>query len=130
MSAEIVWDNEAKTLCCVEMRGEWKWQDFSDKIKEAYALIATFDYKVNFIFGFYSNLPEGEKALPHLTFAGQQPANIRHTVIVNQSGLASKLFMQSIISSVDKANEWNGPKFLDTMEEARAYLKRLKELED
>lgn len=130
MPAEIVWDNEEKTLCCVEMRGEWKWQDFTDKITEAYELIARFDYKVNFVFGFYSKMPEGEKALPHLTFAGHQPPNIRHTVIVNQSGLASKLFMQSIISSVDKVNEWNGPKFLDTMEEARAYLKRLKELED
>ena len=130
MSAEIIWDDEEKTLCSVEMRGDWKWQDFSDKIKEAYEDIATLNHDVNFIFGFYSKMPEGEMALPHLTFAGHQPPNIRHTMIVNQSGLASKLFMQSLISSVDKVNEWNGPKFLDTMEEARAYLERLKAYED
>jgi hypothetical protein len=130
MSAEIVWDDEAKTLCTVEMRDEWKWQDFSDKIKEAYNKIATYGHDVNFVFGFYSKMPEGEKALPHLTLAGHQPKNIRHTVIVNQSGLASKLFMESLVSSVAKVNEWNGPKFLDTMEEARAYFERLKEFED
>lgn len=130
MSAEMLWDDEAKTLCCVEMRDTWQWQDFSDKIKEVYEMIAQLDHEVNVVFGFYSKLPEGERALPHLTRAGHQPSNIRHTVIVNQSGLASKLFMQSLISTVDKVNEWNGPKFLDTMEDARAYLQRLKELED
>lgn len=130
MSAEIVWDNEEKTLCSVEMRGEWVWKNFTDKIKESYTMIAEFDHDVNFIFGFYSKLPIGEKALQPLTYAGHQPSNIRHTVIVNQSGLASKLFMQSMVSTVARVNEWNGPKFLDTMEEARAYLQRLKELED
>ena len=130
MSAEIVWDNDEKTLCSVEMRDTWAWQDFTDKIKEAYDTIAEFDYDVNFIFGFYSSLPKDERALKPLTYAGHQPPNIRHTVIVNQSGFASKLFMQSMVTTVAKVNEWNGPKFLDTMEEARVYLQRLKELED
>jgi len=126
MATNCVWDDEARTLYRVEMLDEWTWDDFTAVIKEAYEMLGKLTQKVDFIMAFYSPLPEGS-ALQPLAYAGVQPPNIRHTVMLNQTGLGTTLFMSSLIEAVDRVHEWHGPKFVSTLEEARSYLKSLEE---
>lgn len=127
MPAKTFWDDEDKTIYCVHMEGQWVWDDFTKAVKEAYVMLAQLDYKVDFVMGFLSPLPEGSALMP-LTQAGDnQPANVRHTVMLNQTGRATTMFITSIISAVDEVHEWVGPKFVESMPEARQYLYNLRQ---
>jgi hypothetical protein len=126
MPVEGIWDDETKTLFRIEMRDRWEWGEFDKVVKTGYDAIKGMKHNVNVIMAFYSDLPSGN-AIPHLTYAGIQPTNVRHTVMINQSGLATDLFIQSLINAVDKVHEWEGPKFVYSLEEARTYLKGLEE---
>jgi hypothetical protein len=121
MPANCFWDDEAKTLYCVHMTDEWVWDDFTNAITETYAYLGKLDFRMDFVMGFFSPLPQGS-ALAPLTYAGEQPPTIRHTVFVNATGKATTLFISSLIQAVDDINEWQGPKFVDSMEQARDYL--------
>ena len=127
MPANCFWDDEAKTIYCVHMSDKWNWDEFMSAIKESYDSLGKLDSRVDFVMGFFSPLPEGS-ALAPLTYAGEQPPNIRHTVFVNATGKATTLFISSLIEAVDNMNEWQGPKFVSSMVEAREYLQSLREL--
>ena len=125
MTAKCFWDDEAKTIYCVHMSDTWVWDDFTNAITETYEFLGKLDYRMDFVMGFFSPLPEGS-ALAPLTYAGEQPPNIRHTVFVNATGKATTLFIASLIEAVDNVNEWQGPKFVSSMAEARQYLLSLR----
>lgn len=127
MPAKCFWDDDEKTLYCVHMDDKWTWDDFLKAIKESYAMLGELDYQVDFLMGFLSRLPSGGAIIP-LTYAGEnQPPNIRHTVILNQSGRATTMFISSLVGAVDAVHDWDGPKFVESMEEAREYLQSLRE---
>ena len=126
MGVKSLWDDEERTLYRVEVHDEWTWDDFDRAIRAAYDMLEALKRDVDFLIGFYTSLPPGS-ALPHLTAAGVQPENIRHTVILNATGLGTTLFISSLVEAVDNVREWQGPKFVSSLEEAREYLKSLKD---
>lgn len=112
------WDNPEQTIYCVQMRGsDWIWPQFGAEIDRAYRLIEMTGRTVDFVMAFYDVLPLGN-ALGYLSVAGSQPANVRHTVIVNNASP----FLELLVRSVDRARGWEGPQFVDSFEAARAYL--------
>ena len=127
MPAKTFWDDEEKTIYCVHMEDEWNWDDFIEAVKKSYEMLGQVEYKVDFVMGFLSPLPAGGAIIP-LTYAGEnQPPNIRHTVMLNQTGRATTMFMTSLIGAVDAVHEWEGPKFVESMQEARDYLHSLRD---
>jgi hypothetical protein len=131
MPVQCFWDDDAKTIYCVHMHDTWTWDEFTNAVKESYAMLGKLDYRVDFVMGFLSSLPEDGSAMMPLTYAGEnQPPNIRHTVMLNATGRATTMFMQSIIGAVDAVNEWVGPKFVESMEECRQYLQELRAKEE
>lgn len=108
------------------MHDTWTWREFRAVTKEAYAVLGALNSDVDLIQGFYSEFPEGS-AVMHFLYAGEQPTNVRHTVILNATGMSNQLFIESIVQTVDRLRGWDGPKFVTTLDEARTYLQSLRE---
>ncbi len=113
------WDDEAHTAYRIELAGsDWVWQELSDAVREIYRNLGTVEHRVNLIMWFKDALPPGN-VLAHMRVIGvAQPPNIRHTVFINNSGQ----FLETLITSFDRANKWTGPRFVQTLAEARTYL--------
>jgi hypothetical protein len=113
------WDDLEKSLYLVKAEGsDWSWVELIDIIREIYRTLAEADHKLNLGLWFADKLPEGNILAQMRVIGGSQPPTIRHTVFINQSG---KL-LEMLITSFDRANNWEGPGFVDSLEEAREYL--------
>lgn len=121
-TTRAMWDNQAKTCYRIEFLTGWKWKDFEEIHKEVYAMLGQLDHDVDLIVVFQGRVPRGGAALRALGVGGDQPTNVRHTVMVNSTSLATKMFMQSLVDIIDSLQDWEGPKFVDTLAAARAYL--------
>jgi len=118
----IYWDDDDETRFCVESGTGWTWQDFIEHIDQAHDIIAAKEHDANIIMWFKSSIPPGKDATPALEHAGgTQPPNLRHTVIVN----ASTRFLDILVKNSDRQRGWVGPKIVQTMDDARAYLATL-----
>lgn len=121
MGIKIQWDNSDRTIYLVEMDNDFTWPDFREKVEAAYQTIGVTPHKVDLILCFGQMLPHGD-ALTHMKFAGgRQPANIRHSVIVNQTGA----FIETVVRRVDRSENWVGPTIVQTIDEARTLLAKL-----
>jgi hypothetical protein len=89
-------------------------------IRGIYRKLAEVGHEVNIALWFTGKLPEGNILAQMRVVGGSQPPNLRHTVFINNSGQ----FLEMLITSFDKANHWEGPGFVDSLEEARVYLAR------
>lgn len=112
------WDNEEKTIYLFIMRGDWEWSDYQDAMREGYEAIKTVSHKVDIIYAYISKLPTGD-AIHYLTLASEaQPPNCYRSVMVNPRGE----ILQMVIGAVDNMRNWEGPKFVDRIEDARQHL--------
>ena len=112
------WDNEEKTVYLVEMAGsDWMWPHFSEKIQEAYKILEADGRQVHVIMWF-KTIPTSGDAISNLRMGGIQPKNVRHTVMINNTGR----FFEMITQNVVRSRGWVGPKIVPTLEEARDYL--------
>jgi hypothetical protein len=112
------WDNEEKTVYLVEMAGsDWTWPQFSEKIQEAYKILEEDGRRVHVIMWF-KTIPTSGDAISNLRMGGIQPKNVRHTVMINNTGR----FFEMITQNVVRSRGWVGPKIVSTLEDARAYL--------
>lgn len=115
MPVETRWDNPDKTIYLVETKGYWEWHEFKRAVTAAYAEIKHMKHDVDVIIWFGFHLPLGD-ARHNLTIAGDQPDNVKRTVFVNEVGG----MLENMIRKVDKEKDWQGPDFVNTLEEARA----------
>jgi len=112
------WDNTEKTVYLFIMYDEWDWSDYQANMRDGYEAIKTVSHKVDIIYAYVSGLPSGD-AIHYLTLASEaQPANCYRSVIVNPKGE----ILQMMIGAVDNMRNWEGPKFVNTVDEARQYL--------
>ena len=125
MPYQCHWDEEVSDLYHIAMTDKWTWQEFREAIKTSYQMLGALDRNVDIIQAFYSDLPIGS-AIMHFTYAGEQPSNIRHTVLLNATSMTNNLFVEFIVDTVDRMKHWQGPKFVQTVEEARTYIKGLR----
>jgi|GEM_PF-1958860 len=116
-----LWDNDEKTCYRIEFLEGWAWQDFSDIHIKSYAMLGQIDRRIDLIVVFLGRVPK-DSSMGHLSAGGDQPPNMRHTVFVNSTDLATKLFVKTMIGTVVDMHEWVGPHFVDSLEDARAYL--------
>lgn len=107
-------DNRIYVLHCTEL---WTWEDFERAVDRAYRLLASQSHDVDFVMQFNNYMPLGD-AKKRLMYAGEQPTNLRHTVILNEAGNLIKM----ILRKVDKAKGWQGPAFAYSMEQAREAI--------
>lgn len=116
------WDNEAHSAYCMVLSGkDWTWPDMSKTIREIYRSLGEVEHQVNMMIWFQDSLPSGN-VLAHMRVVGStQPPNVRHTVFINNSGP----FLETLITSFTRANNWPGPGFVASLEEARDYLAAL-----
>ena len=113
------WDEYSDGLYLVKAEGaDWEWPDFTATIRAIYHDLAAFGQPVNFALWFNGKLPRGNILAQMRVVGGDQPANIRHTVFINNSGK----FLEMLITSFDRANGWEGPGFVASLDEARTYL--------
>ncbi|MEQ8677002.1 MAG: hypothetical protein RLP44_14905 [Aggregatilineales bacterium] len=117
MAVTAGWDDIVDYIYIVRCEDTWTWAEFDAAIRTSFAELAESDKTIDFMMCFNDNLPKGN-AIYHLTVAGKQPPNFRHTVMVNQSGR----FLEIVVKSADKARGWEGPTFVKTIEDGRDYL--------
>ncbi|MEL6148057.1 MAG: hypothetical protein AAFV33_07870 [Chloroflexota bacterium] len=112
------WDNEAQTVYRIEFTDKWDWDTFTSEVLAVYRMIGERDHNVDIIVGFMSPLPKGD-ALHNLTYAGsKQPPNLKRTVFINQAGA----LLTAIVHTIATSRGYDGPKFVESVEEARYYL--------
>ncbi len=120
MPISTQWDDAAQTIYRVNLDAlDWTWAEFTEVIRNSYDLIQSTERTVHLILWFKgSRLPTGN-VLAHMRVAGStQPKNLRHTVLINESGS----FLERIIETVDRTRGWEGPAILDSLAAARDYL--------
>lgn len=125
-TTRTLWDNEEKTCYRIELLEGWSWLDFSSVHTVSYTMLGKIEHDIDLIVVFSGKVPTGS-SLGHLSAGGNQPPNMRHTVMVNATDMTTKIFVKSMIGTTVKLNEWVGPHFVDTLEEARDYLASLHE---
>ena len=118
-----VWDNDDKTCFRIEVHAGWTWDDFKDIHTDSYALLAAENRPIDLMVVYLAQIPTSNGSFSAFSVGGKQPKNIRHTVFVNSTDLGTAMFVQSIIDSVIQINRWTGPKFVDSIEQARDYLR-------
>jgi len=112
------WDNDEKTIYTFIMRGTWEWADFQDALRKGYEQIKGVSHAVDVVYVYVSELPQGD-AVQYMMLASEaQPKNCHRSVIVNPG----RDILKMIVGAIDNMNQWEGPKFVDTLEEARMYL--------
>lgn len=129
MPYRTMWDEEVEKLYRIEFYDNWTWEEYKEGYTTTYEMLGKLDYKLDLVQGLLSDLPAGS-AILNITVAGQQPPNIRHTVLLNQTGKTHQQFVEYIVGAVKRMKGWTGPKFVDTLGEARAYIRELREKED
>jgi len=115
------WDSGLEQVYVLNCEGLWTWEQFERGVDAAYTLLATQPGDVDFIMNFAGEIPPGD-AMKRLTYAGEQPTNVRHTVVIN----ANNVLMRMIFNKVDKQKGWDGPAFVPSIEDARTELKKLR----
>lgn len=125
-TTQALWDNEEKTCYRIEFLEGWSWQDFSTVHTIAYGMLGKIERDIDLIVVFSGRVPQ-TSLIGHLSVGGDQPTNMRYTVFVNSTDFTTMLFIKSINATVDELQEWVGPHFVDTLEEARDYLAGLEE---
>lgn len=119
---QLVWNDDTHTCYRVEMGLGWTWAQFKDAFDQAHAVIAEQEHDVNIIMWFKATIPPG-KAAESLTYAGgTQPPNLRHTVIINES---STRLLDILVKNEDRKQGWHGPKIVQSLDDALAYLQTL-----
>lgn len=121
MNILSVWDNTEKTCFRMELGSGWSWQQFVEEIDKTHAVIAEQVHDVNLIMWFKTSLPPGNSVASLKHSGGTQPPNLRHTVMVN----SSTRFLDIVIKNTDRKQGWVGPKIVQSLDEARDYLKTL-----
>jgi|GEM_PF-5991961 len=112
------WDNEEQTIYTFIMRGSWEWSDYQEALRAGYEQIKSVPHEVDVIYAHISALPEGD-AVQYLMLASEtQPENCNRSVMVD----AGRDILEMIVSAIDGMREWEGPKFVDTIDEAREHL--------
>lgn len=124
-----LWDNEEKTCYRIEFLEGWSWLDFSTVHTIAYGMLGKIERDIDLIVAFSGRVPQ-TSSIGHLSAGGEQPANMRHTVFVNSTDFTTMSYVKSLNATVDELQEWVGPHFVDTLEEAREYLAGLLEESD
>ncbi|MGB7340934.1 MAG: hypothetical protein WBC91_18700 [Phototrophicaceae bacterium] len=129
LTTQGLWDNEEHTCYRIEFYEGWSWEDFGTIHKEKYAMLGKLEQHIDLIVLFLGRVPRGS-SMGHLSAGGDQPPNIRHTVMVNATDLTTKIFVKSMIGSIVQLHNWVGPHFVDSLEEARLYLAQLEQSSD
>lgn len=117
MPTKAYWDNQDRTIYCVELNADWTWEEFDQIIDDIYGMLDRYGKDVDFILCFNSDLPLGN-AVVHLEKGGTQPPNIKRTVFVNHAGP----LLNQFVRRADRQNGWDGPEFAPTIEDARKML--------
>lgn len=118
----LLWDNEEQTVYRMDLGFGWTWKQFIESVDKAHATIDEKEHDVNFIMWYKAKLPPGKEAMESFKHSGgTQPPNLRHTVFINES----TRFLDILIKNTDHKHGWQGPKIVQTLEAARAYLQTL-----
>ena len=112
------WENDEQTIYSFIMRGEWDWPEYQQTLARGYNEIATIEHNVDVIYAYVSALPPGD-AVQYMMLASEgQPANAYRSVIVNPG----RDILRMIVGAIDDMRDWDGPQFVDSLDEARTYL--------
>ena len=112
------WDNDAKSVYTFIMRGKWDWSEFQEALRCGYDEIKAVEHQVDVIYAYISALPEGDAIQYMMMASEQQPENCYRSVMVDPR----KDILQIIVGAIDDINNWDGPEFTESMDEARQYL--------
>ena len=126
MPYQTYWDEQLTDLYHIVLTENWTWVEFREVVKISYEMLGKLERDIDLVIAFQSDLPIGS-AIMHFTYAGEQPKNIRHTVLLNSTKLTTKEFVETVIGAVDRMKGWQGPKFVVTLGEARAYIRELRD---
>ena len=125
MAHEAYWDDQIPDLYIIKFLETWTWQEFQQAIASSYEYLKNEQRTLDVVVGFYNQFPLGSAVL-HLTFAGEQPSNIRHTVMINETNINTQQFVETLISSVDRMKGWHGPTFVEDVEQARKTIQKMR----
>ena len=120
MSAQVVWDNEDKTIVRYIFQGHWGWDDFYNVIEEANAMMDSVDHEVHAIIDTRGSGFTPTDLLSHLRDI--------HTRINPKAGMhvlvGAKLFVRTTHKLFIKLDPRKGEDFTfaATLDEARAML--------
>lgn len=125
MPANVIWDDEARTVVRYVMQGQWEWAEFRPIVDEARAMITSQTHPVGIIADLRESGPLPGEAIPTLKYMAEiTPDNACAFVVVGGSR-----FVRAIGGIFRRIYPRLGltPQFADTLEEARALIAEARE---
>ncbi len=126
MSIPMIWDNEEKTILCVDRTKKFDWVEFDQSVDESYRMIAERPGSVDMLVRIDLTVPLPPDPMPHMRrLFESKPKNLRYIVIVgaerttyNFQTVIFEMFMR-MFSSLAKQM-----RFASSLDEARAMIAR------
>ncbi len=127
MGIQTLWDDDEKTIVRYEYSPGWTWDDFFIAVEQGKKLTLSVPHRVDYIANFNgTSSPQGGSAMGNTKIAIRNRAPNGHMIVT-----VNNMFMTMMLNLFKSLDKDLG-KYLHgvtSLEEARAYIRRIREQE-